>query len=307
MDLPNERSSHERPTPRGGGIAIVAGVGVALVASGGATSLAIECFLVSFAFGLVGLVEDLRGLSVRLRLGSQAAISMVGMGLIGAGWFEGWWVLVLAVGASLIWIVGFTNAFNFMDGINGISAAQLIVAGISWAIAGEILDVTGISTLGLITAGAALGFLPWNFPRAQFFMGDVGSYYCGSWLALAAVQGIRAGISPLVMVAPLIVYGVDTSSTLLIRVARREAWIDAHRSHIYQRLVVGGWSHTHTTLFFLTITTLVAGSGLLFLADSVCSRVGGTIGILVGVICYAMAPRWQRRSIDLSEEILDHQ
>ncbi len=291
VDTPNERSSHSEPTPRGGGIALVTGVAAGLAASQLFDSPVPETFVIATFLGALGLVEDIRGVGIPARLTLQTAAGATAAIILLADTHIPTWSVPLAGVAVIVWMVGFVNAFNFMDGINGISAAQLIVAGALWSAAGILSDAPTMTTLGTITAGAALGYLPWNFPRARFFIGDIGAYFGGTWLATGTVIGIRLGIHPVIMISPLVLYGADTTFTLLRRLRRREALRTAHRSHVYQRLVINGWSHSKTTSFFALSALLSAALSLVWLAESNALRGGGSVLMGAIVVTYLFAPR----------------
>ncbi len=290
VDVPNVRSSHDVPTPRGGGLVIFAGVGAGLVVLGDWGAPVTGALLAAALLGAIGVAEDLRGIPVWPRLALQVVATAVALPLLLDDWSgAGWWLAVFVAGCFL-WIVGFTNAFNFMDGINGIAGAQIVVAGAAFATAGAIGDELLLRNLGLVTAAAAIGFLPWNFPRARFFMGDVGSYFAGGWLAGVAVVGLRLGVSPVAVVAPLVIFGGDTALTLLGRVLRGEVWYEPHRSHVYQRLVGAGWSHTTTTLYYAALATAAAGAGLVALVSGWIWGVVATAGVLGVLATYVSSP-----------------
>lgn len=290
VDMPSERSSHDAPTPRGGGISIVLGVVAGLLIAQPSSTPVTAAVLLALALGVVGLADDIRGLPVVPRLCLQVLIGAIGLFWLVDGLPDAVWAAVAIGGSVTIWVVGYTNAFNFMDGINGIAGAQLIVAGTFWTMIGAIRDLNHVTIVGLVTAGAALGFLPWNFPKARFFMGDVGSYFSGGWLAACTIVGIQSGVSAFAMTAPLFVFGADTSVTLLRRVARGEVWYRAHRDHIYQQLVIGGWSHTMTTGFYAAAAVFVAAAGLLWLSQSaLLAGVGSAIAAIV-LIAYLTSP-----------------
>ncbi|GAA2126936.1 glycosyltransferase family 4 protein [Nocardioides bigeumensis] len=244
MDVPNARSSHAAPIPRGGGIGVYAAL---LVACGVAAAVGGEVgrvpLLVGLGLAVVGLVDDLRGLSGPTRLVLQV---LAGIGV--AAWAAesveataGRWVTLTAI---VVLVVGFVNAFNFMDGVNGISALSGTVAGLWFGYVGGRVDEPGLSTLGLALAGALLGFLPWNAPRARVFLGDVGSYGVGLVIASMCAWAWVSGAALPLAVAPLVVYGADTAWVLVKRARGRRPLMEAHREHVYQRLVDGlGWSH----------------------------------------------------------------
>jgi UDP-N-acetylmuramyl pentapeptide phosphotransferase/UDP-N-acetylglucosamine-1-phosphate transferase len=166
----------------------------------------------------------------------------------------------------VFWIVGYTNAFNFMDGINGIAGIQAGVGALAMA------AVAGVGIgrwdsapvlISLAVSGAALGFLPHNFPKARMFMGDVGSAPLGMLLGFLVLwicneHGFQLFI-PLAMIHTNFI--LDTSVTLVRRIARGDRWLDSHREHFYQRLVRSGFSHTAVTSwegFLLSIASIIS-------------------------------------------------
>jgi len=194
LDVPNDRSSHDRPTLRGGGLAPALAVLVAVGFSHDLVGPARLGVLAAIAcFGAIGLIDDVRGVRLSARFGGQVvaatlAVSGLLIGLAGSPLTR----LALFV-AALLWIVSYVNAFNFMDGIDGIAVAQMVVAGGAWYLLGRAEGAPGLAAGGLVVAAAGLGFLPFNFPRARVFLGDVGSYALGAALATLLVVGVRAG------------------------------------------------------------------------------------------------------------------
>ncbi len=260
IDEPGERRSHSQATPRGGGIAIVAALLAAAIALGlrfpAQASLAL-----AFAVGLaavagIGWIDDHRPLSPWLRLVVHALAAAV---LGAAVWHSSgsWWLGL----AGFVLAVGLVNVWNFMDGINGLAASQaaLVALGLAWA-GGPVW-----SWLALALLGACLGFLPFNFPRARIFMGDVGSGALGYAVAAltvfaAARLGPYSGAWALAaLLPPLAAFLVDSSLTLLGRVRRGERWWTPHTQHAYQ-----SWArrsgHARVTLAYAAFTLLAVGS-----------------------------------------------
>lgn len=237
MDIPNDRSSHIEVTPRGGGIATTAGIllGVAasIVIDPDATMPLILLGMATLA--IVSWLDDRTGgLPVGIRLGAQAAsvglvLAMLPMDVtVTHGLVP---VLLERLILFLAWM-WFTNLFNFMDGINGITGVEMASIGIGLTLLSA-LD-GGVAPAGLILAAAAVGFLPWNWGRAKVFLGDVGSvpagYLIGGLLlALATTSHWTA-----VLILPMY-YWVDATYTLLRRLLRGEKVWQAHRSHFYQQ------------------------------------------------------------------------
>lgn len=241
MDVPNQRSSHVVVTPRGGGVAVMLAVVVGV--SVGGQPDAWPLLLLAVLLAVVGLMDDARSLSSGVRLGAQL--------LFGAGLCL--WVATYAGTAGLagaafgvvciFGVVSYVNAFNFMDGINGISALNTVLAG-SWFVwLGREHDLAVVTLVGGTLAGAALGFLPWNAPRARVFLGDVGSYGVGAVVAGLAALAWGAGAPALWAIAPLLVYLADTGWVILRRARAGAPLLEAHREHVYQRLVGQGWTH----------------------------------------------------------------
>ncbi|MBM3883667.1 MAG: hypothetical protein FJ387_28835 [Verrucomicrobia bacterium] len=274
LDHPNERSCHDRPTVRGGGIAIVAALGAVtatvalsqnrygmLVMLGGAAALAVVSFL-----------DDQFSVAPALRFCWHAVLATATLAALGwprltltFGPDWSWGVSGgLAAGVWFLWLVGYINAFNFMDGINGLAAGQAVVTGLG---AGLLFglhsgDWTGAGLLLAISlAGAAAGFLPHNFPQARMFMGDVGSAPLGFLLAFLVIY--LAQKSGWVLLVPLALlhanYVLDTGVTLARRIARGERWHQPHREHFYQRLIRAGKSHGFVTGLELSLQTVVLG------------------------------------------------
>lgn len=292
IDHPSDRSSHVVPTPRGGGLTLAAGaLTAAVLVPAFAGSARTGLLVAAIGFGLIGLTEDFRGVRPLPRLTLQfavASISLVWL-LDGLGGPLAW-KLFFGLGC-LLWLVSYTNAFNFMDGINGISAAQALVAGGAWLAIGHTQGVPVLAGGGALVAAAALGFLPFNFPNAKMFMGDVGAYFLGAWLAALAVVGLRAGIAPEAVLAPLAVYLTDTSTTMVRRHRAGEAWYTAHRKHAYQRLTQLGWSHADTTVAVASVMATCSILGAMSLTNSLVLRVVADAALVAVLAMYVASPR----------------
>jgi Fuc2NAc and GlcNAc transferase len=264
LDVPNERSSHAVPTPRGGGLAIVvctllsvmvmnlggrlsSGYGVPLIAGGGLVAL-------------VGALDDRLGLPAYLRLLAHCAAAAIAVGFIGA-------VGSLSVGHSavnfgyaawpltIVGIVWFLNLFNFMDGIDGIAISQALFM----SIAGGALAAINGAPMGLVVAmfvfsASCLGFVPLNWPPARMFMGDVGSGFLGFTLAAFALATVVLGaLSVWTWILLSGTFLVDATVTLVRRLVRGEKVYQAHRSHAYQHLSRRWHSHGRVTGSFIAV------------------------------------------------------
>ena len=255
LDVPNHRSSHTVATPRVGGIALIAsvlaGIGVMTVwtPAGREVPVVVGGMM---AIGVLGLIDDLRHLPATLRLVVQTVVALAVATAVGPTPGEAWHLgstalLVIAV----LWIVAVTNAFNFMDGIDGIAGLQALVGGVGWAVVGLLTGSEAFVWLGLLLAGASAGFLLHNWHPATVFMGDAGSgffgFAFGALPLLSPASEPRAWGISLLLLWPFL---LDTGFTLVRRVSRGENVLTAHRSHVYQRLVVTGWSHRHVSLLY---------------------------------------------------------
>ena len=244
LDRPNERSSHQRPTPHGGGLPLLLAfyTGCLLAAwQAGVTDRGYALILVT-SMGLlaVGVLDDLRGLSVRLRFGLYAlGCLLVAAGLLIPALSEvplaGVLVVVAATALALLWAL---NLYNFMDGIDGLAASQCLLACVGAALLGAWSAASaGYVLVLLLLAAAQGGFLVWNWPPARLFMGDAGSVPTGFLLAALALLGALRGELPLacwlILLAPFV---IDASWTLVWRVLTGQPFLRPHRLHAYQRL-----------------------------------------------------------------------
>lgn len=252
LATPNERSSHVRPTPNGGGIAVVLAVvaawwiaDAALRQSWGAVSFGITTVLgCAIALSVLSLLDDVRGgLSPALRLGAQSLAVAAGLLSLPDGIFQG--VLPFWADALLAWVlwVWFINLFNFMDGIDGIAGMEVVAIAIGAAAIATLGAMPPIYALyGMTAAAGAIGFLLWNWQPARVFLGDSGSIPLGyllGWLLLVLAAHGRweaALLLPMYFLA-------DATLTLLRRLARGEKPWQAHRTHAYQRAARALGSH----------------------------------------------------------------
>lgn len=258
LDRPNARSSHTAPVPRGGGIAVVA---VALPAWALVSALSSErpATLAVVLAGALGLAllswgDDRGGLPVVLRLGAQAVVIAVVFTMAPARWdlFGGVippWAGMAILGFAWIW---FINLFNFMDGIDGIAGSEAASIGLGLAVVAAVAGLDWpIAAKGVAIAGAAIGFLRWNWQPAKIFLGDVGSIPLGYLLGWLLLELAQAGQWAAALLLPLY-FLADATLTLIRRAVRLEKVWTAHRSHFYQRALVGegrpnGLSHAQVT------------------------------------------------------------
>jgi UDP-GlcNAc:undecaprenyl-phosphate/decaprenyl-phosphate GlcNAc-1-phosphate transferase len=293
IDVPSERSSHSIPTPRGGGAALVLGVLVAVCTD---RSVAIgdlwPYLALMLVFAAVGLLDDLRGgIGIAWRFGvcllTAAALVPVAIEVDAAA-------TLIVVGIVLV--VGFTNSFNFMDGVNGISAVHLVVYGGFLAWLSEEVGFGVGHSIGLALLGAGLAFLPFNAVAPWIFIGDVGTYAFGGIVAFVSVGAIGAGAPAWAVLPVLFPYIADTSLTMLRRLRRGDRWWAPHREHAYQRLVDLGLSHVGVACVVGSISAICGICGAVALnhpdASVALALLAGAVSVL-----YVAAPPLASRAL----------
>lgn len=266
LDLPNERSSHIVPTPRGGGLAVAVTLfsGLVLLFVNGHMNHALfMALLCGIPISIVGFIDDLKDLrpgirsivqicSAILALYFLGGLNNLDLGLVTIRWT---WLLTILAILGIIWSV---NLFNFLDGIDGYIGAEMVFIG-----AGFFLLTMDLSPL--IMAISVLGFLIWNWPKAKIFMGDVGSTLLGFIAAILAIYyQNEMQVSIIVSLILTAVFWFDATVTLFRRIVNKEKLNEAHRKHAYQRIVQAGFSHQKTVLWALVLN--FTGFGLAWLS-----------------------------------------
>ncbi|MGQ0812569.1 MAG: MraY family glycosyltransferase [Nitrospiraceae bacterium] len=271
LDHPNERSLHHVPTPRSGGLAIIASVVIGLVVAAFVAALArpatvlLPKGLASGSLWIIGsmvlvsvmsFLDDQIGLPSSLRFAVQAvaavivvggvgltipSISIPRVGTIPLGW--------MAAPVSVVFLLWMTNLYNFMDGMDGFAGGMTTLGFGFLAYFGWKAEHPFMFLISTLVAMSALGFLVYNLPPARIFMGDVGSITLGFLGGTLILLGLRDGLFdlwvPIVVFSPFI---LDATVTVLRRAWQGEKIWEAHRSHYYQRLVLNGWGHRKTVL-----------------------------------------------------------
>jgi UDP-N-acetylmuramyl pentapeptide phosphotransferase/UDP-N-acetylglucosamine-1-phosphate transferase len=295
LDRPNHRSSHTRPVPRGGGIVVIG----MLVLAWGHLGLLVPYVMpalftilgCTLALAALSWIDDLRGLNPFLRLFGQAIAVVIGLwALPDAPVFQGIFVpWVDSVMVAVLWL-WFINLFNFMDGIDGITAAETVAIGLGILLISVLVDLgPDVAFYGLTLATVTLGFLKWNWQPAKIFLGDVGSVPLGflvGWLLLtmaAAGQWVPALILPLY-------YFADATITLLQRLVRGEkVWL-AHRSHFYQQATKGPGTHAGAVQRInATNIVLVVLAGVAAMYPEIAQLLILFAGLIVAVLLWTFA------------------
>lgn len=250
MDQPDARKAHTSPTPKGGGVGVVVAfmLGISVLYGFADFSRIADPYfrgliLASIAIAVVSYLDDLGDWPFIVKLGAQilAALAAIGSGLyvteirvpfIGAvelGWF--------GAAATLVWILFATNAVNFIDGLNGLAGGVSLLACMFLAFIAQSQGGWFVYFAAMVLGAGLVGFLPFNFPRARIFMGDVGSQFCGFVLAMLGVAAARfGGVEMSLLLVPMLLNGVlfDVAFTLIRRLFNGDRLTQAHRSHLYQ-------------------------------------------------------------------------
>jgi UDP-N-acetylmuramyl pentapeptide phosphotransferase/UDP-N-acetylglucosamine-1-phosphate transferase len=312
LDIPNERSSHVIPTPRGGGLAIVI---VTVICVGVLWFLEPHWRINNIALLLTGAIliagisywDDLHSLPYWVRFAVHLAVA--GMVVIEVGYWRivqlpfigvlelGW----VGLPVTFLWIVGMINAYNFMDGIDGMAGGQGVVAGLGWAVLGWLSGQLLIAGIGLVLAASCLGFLGHNWSPARIFMGDVGSAFLGYSFAVfplvAVRQDTQLAFAGVLLVWPFV---FDSSITFCRRLLHNENVFTPHCSHFYQRLVAMGYSHKKVSSLYigLSIIGLVCSAALVL--DWRWADLLTIMTLVITSLILLLGTNWRKRSVSKS-------
>lgn len=304
MDVPGGRSAHDRPTPKGGGVGMLAAILIGLpltlaLLPAGPRTVPAACLMMLAVLLLGGIswLDDVRQFGFQAKLGAQvaAAILTIAAVLSTMPVLPPAWILVLALPASLCWLLLVTNAMNFIDGINGLAAGCTALAGLFVALLGWMRGDALLVALSLPASAGLLGFLPFNYPRARIFLGDVGSQVCGLLAGSEALFLLNRDASDrLDLALPVILAAVlwDVLFTLARRLHGGERLTQAHRSHLYQvasRVMMPASSVTALHWVF------VIWGGLLALAVLPTHPLSGLALALCPQLCWTVLVRHRAR------------
>jgi UDP-GlcNAc:undecaprenyl-phosphate/decaprenyl-phosphate GlcNAc-1-phosphate transferase len=284
VDLPGGRKVHQRPMVRLGGVSIFLGTLTALLWVWHAGGFGVmppdqeyEIWGVTIgglAFFLIGLADDLFGLSAILRLCLQSLVA-------GCAWWVGVQIAFLTIPfvgltplpawvslpITIIWLVGMANAINWIDGLDGLAAGVSGIAAVVMLIVSLFMDQPGAALIAAALAGGALGFLRYNFNPAQIFMGDGGAYFMGFTLAGVGVIGLVKSVTTVAVVLPYLILAVpilDMSAVILDRIRNGKSPFVADKRHLHHRLLQAGLSHRLTVIFIYSLTLWVGSLALAF-------------------------------------------
>ena len=274
FDRPNERSSHTVPTPIGGGWAIVILVLVIAMVSLKQITLLHGIVYITCATILawVGWRDDVQSLSPVFRFVVQGCVAAASIFAMGYFKFVTIPMLgeiplgIIGILITFLWIIGMTNAYNFMDGIDGMAGGVAVAGGLGWMMLASNAKTPFAFWVAFAMAASSLGFLGQNWPPARIFMGDVGSTFLGyTFAVLPLLSSDKSGDA--LMLGTLLMWTtiMDAGVTFIKRVIRRENVFAPHRTHLFQRLVIAGYSHAAVSSLYISLTLL---AGLLAYAWS---------------------------------------
>lgn len=267
FDMPNARSSHSIPTPRGGGLAIVLVFLLATLGLYGIRMIPLSLMLALVGGGVwvavIGYCDDRRSLAARWRFLAHLLAAI--WALVCLGGFPVLDFGVVRVTApflgfvlALIAIIWSINLYNFMDGIDGCAGSEGVFLCLSSGVFFLITGDSGLAALCFCLAASIGGFLYWNWPPAKIFLGDVGSGFLGFVFIVLAIHAGNQGHGSLVFWLLLFaLFLSDATFTLIFRVSKKQKWYQAHREHAYQKVVDAGWSHQKVTLCMLGVNSIL--------------------------------------------------
>ncbi len=298
LDVPNERSSHSLPTPRMGGVPMVAAAafsfwGWAFLAVGGANvqrGLSYT-FLFALAMFLLGFYDDLRNLSPLFRFLVQFVSALLLFVFLAPllpdislwKWMLPKWAWVVP---GAFWVVWMLNLYNFMDGIDGLAGGEAAVASSFFFLVFAYYGQPGWAVANLVVAAASMGFLVHNWPPARIFMGDAGSAFLGGFYGMQSVVAALSTPVPFpVLVLPFANFILDTTFTLFRRLIRREKWYQAHRSHIYQRMTDLGMTHRKVTSIELLAVVASCAAAAVCIPSGPGVRITLVVSVVAAIAC----------------------
>lgn len=289
VDLPGGRKVHSQPMVRLGGVSIFFGVVIALLlvwAFGGFTSAdgkpldRVADYSVwgvtigGLAFFLIGLIDDLFGLSAISRLIMQAAIASIAwyvgvdihfltLPFMGLTQLPDWLSLIV----TIFWLVGMANAINWIDGLDGLAAGVSGIAAVVMMVVSVYMGQPAAALIAAALAGGSLAFLRYNFNPAQIFMGDGGAYFLGFTLAGVGVIGLVKSVGAVAVILPSLTLAVpilDMSTVILLRLRQGLSPFVADKRHLHHRLLNAGFSHRFTVLFIYALALWVGSLAMAF-------------------------------------------
>ncbi|MBF0330294.1 MAG: undecaprenyl/decaprenyl-phosphate alpha-N-acetylglucosaminyl 1-phosphate transferase [Candidatus Omnitrophica bacterium] len=276
MDIPNERKIHSKPVPRLGGLALLIGFWVVALINLPWNKEFAAIIAGATIIGVMGIMDDVRSLSSRIRLVGQliASFLVIWAGLIVSFMPKTWWGQVMAGIITVLWIIGIVNALNFADGLDGLATGMTFIASTFFFLIAIYLGQPHVACVAAMLAGCCLGFLVWNFKPAKIYLGDGGSTFLGFVLACLALYGGWSHDGFIVALGiPTIILGVLIFDMFYITIARIkngsvttfQQWLDfTGKDHFHHRLMSLGFSEVMAVVF-IYLVCLVLGLNVLML------------------------------------------
>jgi UDP-GlcNAc:undecaprenyl-phosphate GlcNAc-1-phosphate transferase len=290
LDYPkDERKLHKKPIPYLGGAAIYASTIISMLFFTELDKTTISIIIGGTIIFVTGLIDDMRDISPKAKLAGQILAAVIALwGGVKINWItnpfptsELFYLVNLSIPITVVWIVGVTNTINLIDGLDGLASG---VAAIAAATLMFIAAINGFHFIMLecaILAGAALGFLPYNFNPAKIFMGDTGALFLGYMLGVLSIRGVMKTVTAITLIGMIFVLGIpifDTAFAIIRRKINKKPIMQADKGHVHHRLLDKGFSQKETVLI-LYVISMAFGAAAIFIADS-----EPVIGILVVTI-----------------------
>lgn len=302
IDVPkDDRRVHKIPIPRMGGLAIYIGFVVSILISLPINKKIIGMLIGATLIVLMGILDDIKPLSAKTKLFGQILcasilvycgfrISMLNIPLTGRAVYFSF--AFLSIPVTIFWIVGITNTLNLIDGLDGLAAGVATIAAFSLAYVAYVNERFGAALMMLAIAGAAIGFLPYNFNPAKIFMGDTGSLFLGYMLAAISIDGAVKGAAALAIVVPVLALGLpifDTTFAIIRRARNGKPIMEPDKGHLHHRLLSKGIGQKKTVLILYIVSAALGFSAALISADKILDSL--FILLIVSVLMYVNIKR----------------
>lgn len=275
IDVPkDDRRIHKAPIPRLGGLAILVSAVLSILLFVELDKSIYAILIGGVLIAISGIIDDIKPMTPKLKLLFQivaAGILVYGgvkIQIITNPFEEGGYISlgVLGIPLTIFWVVGITNTVNLIDGLDGLSAGASAISALSFAVISYLVGDPNMTVMSLILAGAAIGFLPYNFNPASIFMGDTGALYLGFMLSAIAIEGAVKGAAAVAMVIPILTLGLpvfDTTFAILRRYKNKRPIMEADRGHLHHRLLDLGFGQKRTVLILYVVSTVFGISAIM--------------------------------------------
>lgn len=302
IDIPkDDRRVHKKPIPLMGGLAIYTSIIIASL-----IFLPIDKSLISIIIGgtiilISGIIDDIKGLSPKLKIIFQVAAAVVLiMGDIKIDFLTNPFTKTgtllhlngLSIPITIFWVVGITNTLNLIDGLDGLAAGVAMIASLSFLLVANKFGYIPIMIMSSIVAGSCLGFLPYNFNPAKIFMGDTGALFLGFMLAALSIEGVMKSVATIAVVVPIIILGVpifDTTFAIFRRLLNGKSIAEADKGHLHHRLLDMGFSQKKTALILYSISAIFGLCAVLIAKAN--SKRAVILAVIVFIITILLARR----------------